>query len=454
MNSDKNKYCSNKTLLDIVNNIYKKNSNCGGWECVTDKYNNRQAKDRYDYLNNSNKYVNEDNLIEFMGSTRKIFIDYIVKEVINKIDNSKYKKFLKNNNLRDVILMNAFGSVNPTSDYDVTFAGPGIYYIVSCLLKQFKNSMKIDKSIITTMSKMFDSNFYVCPDLILFNSNKILLTDINIKLFLVNMKKNHYVPVPCEDRHFNLEIEYLKKKRDSHESLSDEVIEKKYSKLLELSEDMDDELYKMNGKNKILKNDMSFIEHILKMNSISIEAYYTLSSILVVVYGIQAKRDKDLEFILKKENYIIAGVENIIDLVHHQSSSFKEGNYENNNNLAIKVSKYIQRIFFCLNKVMDDTEKIKKYQKLLDKVVHYRSNSNSLTDEEKISYIKQGGFIDKFINMFNLDKQLTFDNMPDIFKLLTNDYKEADIFNIVRKKKRKNSHKIKNKKYTRRNRNK
>lgn len=178
--------CSKKNLYDIIKNIYDDINNSGGWTYVTNIYNEHSAKDRNHYLKEKDLNVNEHNLIEFMGSTRKIYIDYIIKSVINILDKKNiYKKFIDGKLLSDSIVINAYGSTNPTSDYDLTLAGPGIPYIIKCLLEQFK----INKEW-TNISIMFDSNFYICPGIVINNTNYHLIKKININLFCIDQKNN------------------------------------------------------------------------------------------------------------------------------------------------------------------------------------------------------------------------------------------------------------------------
>ena len=417
--------CPSETMIQVVNNLYKDLYSSGGWNYVTSIYNKRSAKDRNNYMKRENINVKEENLIQFMGATRKVYIDYIIKKVVNNLQDSyhinDYSEFLSQRNLVDVVQSNAFGSTNPTSDYDLTFAGPGVHHIIKCLLQQFEdpiftNSRKL------SLSEMFDSNFYIAPDLILLE-NKNKLDSIGVKLFLVNPETNHYVPVPSTENHFKREHKQLAKKISTHETLTHRTITRKYRNLIALNEALDNELYKNEGSHKhILKHSDMFIAHLLKMCESSIEAYYALSTILIVVYGMQAKKMDQLLPLLQKEHFVMAGLENIIDLVKHQSESFVSDNAIENKNLALKVSKYVQRVIYCLDNLVKyderiDKDKLSDLKTLTDEIVYYRSNISSMGSAENERYQAK---LNVFMDTFGLHKKLTYKTLHPLFFMLDN----------------------------------
>jgi hypothetical protein len=117
------------------------------------------------------------------------------------------------------------------------------------------------------------------------------------------------------------------------------------------------------------------------------------------VYGIQGKKIKELkEQGLQHKSFLIACLENIADLVHHWN-----GSTTRDKNLAIKVSKYIYRILFCLREYLQlnlnkedplGKDKTKELFTLSQKVLDYRFGKVKLTDEEINQFITRFGLTD------------------------------------------------------------
>jgi hypothetical protein len=421
--------CGKESIMEVVQNIILQSLE-GGWETLSSRYLSgvREAKESTNYIFDDELLANEKNTIEFIGSLRKVFIDYIIKNVITKLDDEKYRysNLLEDGkyDIKKLVRVNAFGSTNLTSDYDLTIAGPGVYLILRCLLEQFQNLYTLEgfrSSVKITTAQLFDSNFYVVPDLVLTSHNKTLLDDIGVTLYSTNPSKNMYIQIPSGRNQFAIELESIRQKLLHDEDMDTNTITKKYQTLMDMAENLDIELYSNNTGNvkNILKTPESLLSYTLEMCRSSIEAYYGLSTILVVVYGLQAKKMSELmdKNILKKEHFIIAGVENTIDLVKHQSNSYKEGEDVKNTNLAIKVSKYIQRILTCVKKVQDDAPdgELDKAIELTNKILYYRSNSGKMTQEERISYQT---YIKEFMSYFSLDKRLVFNKIHPLFRRL------------------------------------
>lgn len=413
--SDINIKCSNNNLFNIIKNIYEDTNKSGGWSYISNHFNEHSAKDRTHYLQNNLLDVNEKHLIEFMGSTRKVYIDYIIKEVINSLQKKNiYKNFADGLLLSDIIITAIYGSSNPTSDYDVTLAGPGIPYIVNCLLQQFK----INKEW-SNISVMFDSNFYICPGLLINNKNSHLIKNLNINLFCIDKKKNYYIPLPTTNDEIKLEIEALKKKMNNNHVLNLSGIDNSYKKLIKKGIMLDNELYRNINSNKlILNSSTNLFKHLLDMCSLSIEAYHAISTIIIIVFGFQGNKISEKEYMnFKFENYIISAVENIIDLVHHHANAYDNKHPKKNFNLAIKVSKYIHRVLNCIEKAnkLSNKNVIEIDKNIIisvNKVVEYRNNIEKL-DIKDYNY-----HINFMINKFNLNKKLTFSSLNPLFKKL------------------------------------
>lgn len=195
-------------------------------------------------------------------------------------------------------------------------------------------------------------------------------------------------------------------------------IDNKYKKLIKLGIMLDDELYRNIDAKKILNNSKNFFKHMLQMNASSIEAYHTFSTIIIIVFGFQGKKITENNYMnFKVENFIIAAVENIIDLVHHQSQNYNNKYPIKNRNLAIKLSKYIDRVLKCVEKANKVSKKnIFKIDKNdiinVNKVILYRNNS------EKLNIKDYNNSINYVIDKFNLNKKMTFSSINPLFKKL------------------------------------
>jgi len=424
--------CPNVDIYNLDKELFQNIDKIGGWEKLTKIY-NKEAKDKKNYLE-SDTNLQVKNFLEYMGALRKIIIDVIVKKTTDRMSKdkkhkSKYKSFLKNNKFNKYIIASALGSTNLTSDYDITFGGPGSYLLIKCIIENF-NKIKLKK--MPTMTQIFDSNFYLMPDLVITKNNMNRFKNKNINLFQVN--GTHMIPVPNSKDITSLELLKLKNKKDDNRKLTSNNLKKRYNKLLKLGEEMDVFLYQDNFKNSSIKNKLDFFNKIMEIKETEIEAYFCLSTVLTVVYGIQSKKIDDLEKILIPDNFLVGAIENIIDLYKHHSHSFVN-NQEKIRNLSIKVSKYIYRIFFNLDYYLKKgdsktRQKCKQYfkkkninyeelKKLTNEILFFRKNSDNFSPEERGKYIQK---IDKFIKVFKLNKPLKFGKQHEIFDL----FKELD----------------------------
>jgi hypothetical protein len=417
--------CAKVDIYNIDTELMVYLEKMGGWKFLTKKY-NKEAKDRRNYIKTNE--IQYRTYLEFMGAFRKIIIEIIVKKTIDKMSRDvkkKYKSFVKNGDFKQYIMSSACGSTNATSDYDVTFAGPGSYLLVKCIIDNFKN-INLQKK--QTMSNMFDSNFYLIPDLIVNKNNINRFKKHNIDLFKVD--GSHMIPLPNNKHIINLEFNQLKRKKNDNRKLTNVNISKRYEQLIKLGGELDAFVYQDNYENSTIKNNMDFWKKILQMKEVAIEAYYCLSTVSLVVHGIQAKKINQLEKVLIADNFLISAAENMIDLYKHHRHSF---NKNNNRNLAVKLSKYVKRIFFSLDYYLkkcpiSNKKKCMQYfkrnninyieiKKLTDEIMHYRKNVDTFSVSETNAFIPT---IDKFINTFKFNKPLTFgkNKIFDIFAVL------------------------------------
>jgi len=404
----------------ILNTIHK----IGGWDALTNLY-LKDAKDKKKYISKTN--LNVELLLKYINVYRMLIIDVIIKSSIDNMNSNvslrkKYSNFLGKDGFEKHLVSIALGSTNPTSDYDLNLGGPGCNIILSNLINKFK---KISKS---GMAYMFDSNFYV-TNIVVTNKNKKRLTDIGINIF--NIKDNKLdITVNHSKDVIELEFLYLQKKRkEINAHLTSRQIDNKYKKLIKLTKRFDMFLYKNNYKKAKINSLLDFYKLRTEMKYNSIESYYCSSTENIIVWGIQSGNLNKMMKYLTADNFLISTVENMIDLYKHHGNSKKV-----NKDLVIKVSKYIYRIFFCLNyylikssdvvrKNFDDYLKktnninFSNLKKLIDEIIYLRSNIETF-DKKKLDYYMNKLKI--FTDIFKLNTPLNFNKYNPIFNYFNN----------------------------------
>jgi len=340
-------------------------------------------------------------LLEYLGSYRKLIIEIIIKYASKGIKDS-----YEGESKEAPIIADAFGSTNITSDYDLTLSGPGTYKIVQMIHNFWKKN-----SPNTNMTTSFDSNFYLVPNMVLKKKDNPL-TKLGVKLMDTKSDKINpesqwakYIPVPDDFIILELEKKALKEKlNDNFKPDNIQKVDKKYRDLFKDAEILDKHLYIENNDSVIKFNNkkneqakLAFFRHIMKMMKNSIEGYYCLSTILAIVYGIQAGKEKEIEKEFKdyKKGWLIAAIENLIDLYKHLKGKHKtseaaekeqldDGDGHNDGlgpNILLKISKYIYRIYFCLDKYFPNNATIQEYKKKAKALVDKRSSSDTTFKE-------------------------------------------------------------------------
>jgi hypothetical protein len=374
------------------------------WDDLVSKY-KKNSKERI-LIGDTLQTTNE-RLLEFIGAYRKMIIDYLFTYKLNEVSNEEatrkppqYSTFLNGKRLKDAIDMKSLGSNTITSDYDITLVGPAIPYIISHIVSQI--TILLDKPSAT----LFDTNLYGDHAFRMTKSYESLIQNRikGLSFYAPFGKTDEFytiVPIPNTiillDKEWKIVNEKLHKKQ---ESLSPEFIIKQYDKIVEDGMILDTIFYK-NDEFLPKKGDDNYkylqIEHfwdlITGICRNSIESYHTISTILVVVYGIQANKIKELLGVLDARSFLIACIENIADLKHHWNDSDKT------DVVAVKVSKYLQRILFCIYhyQTMTTTQTIfsdddlREYQEILERIIHIRNKPSSSEgfDEEERKRIKE-----------------------------------------------------------------
>ena len=127
-----------------------------------------------------------------------------------------------------------------------------------------------------------------------------------------------------------------------------------------------------------LKNNNSYEKNLFFYSNIpnyfSSEAYYTSSTFYSVVIKQQMNINIDIKRPLKIKNYIyiISAIENLGDMIYHIKKDSKKYNINKNTNIInsikiilIKYSKYLIRIYTCLNLIND------KYNNIINNINKY-----------------------------------------------------------------------------------
>ena len=409
---------------------------------------------------NSLGHIKIKHILEFMGAYRKVLIDAVASETIKYIRSDDYNilGITGETSIGNCIVSSALGSTNITSDYDITFTGPGAWKIVNCLVNTFKKyvcgsllsnivppgAIINDNCDINTMSGTFDSNFYLMPDIVV--NSKIIekLKNINVTNFF---DLNHEFPdsikklglkriIPIPDKSVN-ELEYLKLKiKDPDPDIKDaEGINNRYNELVELAKQVDNFLYKEVSNDISSKGD--YFKKVMDIKRKELEAYYCVSTVLVVVFGMQggefkktAIQKEEEELLINKlssQNFLISAIENMIDVIKHHRHNFTEEVHQNpeaaklhkrqaelkivNNNVAKKFSKYFQRIYVSLY----NYHKKKKIEKefSFNKELELSNYIVSLRGKKLSDLLKITDYNSKFLEYkekFNLDEKLSYNS--------------------------------------------
>jgi hypothetical protein len=304
-------------------------------------------------------------VLEFLGAYRKLMIDYLLTKYIAKLSASRgakaYEAFLgRTTPLAEQVKFDALGSTNPTSDYDVTVSGPGVHCILARVLADFAAVSSAGKPAdddASTMSYMFDSNFYTGPDILVkrgerrFDGYTLFYPDGG-----AGSDFRVAVPVPTTAAVLDMERAYIMRKGAGGEATG-KSIKQRYDDMLAVSNRIDALAYKGDGASPIEQATLFRLLFDLKVTSI--EAYYGVSTVLVVVYGMQAKKLDALRGFLGPRNYQNACLENLFDFTAHwneyvRHSASRDGTSRTaatDKLLLIKLSKYLQRMLVCLGEI-------------------------------------------------------------------------------------------------------
>jgi hypothetical protein len=320
--------------------------------------------------------------LEFLGAYRKIMIAYLFAQYVKALDGSRraqsaYKRFLGSTKFSECIRFAALGSTNATSDYDVTLCGPGAPCILSHIVSACRDLAQ------ETTSFLFDSNFYIGPDILVKRDDKNKNKFAGITLYFPESTSTTYnvaVPVPDKDI-FALERKCILEKLDQAD---DRTIVEKYDRLVQLGKELDKMVY--SSKKNV--NKLALFTLLFDIKKTSIEAYYGVSTVLVVVHGMQSNKLAEVAKKLQKENFQNACLENVIDFTAHwnEYASDQKRNADEDQRVFIKLSKYILRVLVCLEH-LDTRISALRHKQEIERIV---ANRAAVKVEENVHLAKYG----------------------------------------------------------------
>ena len=328
--------------------------------------------------------------LEFLGAYRKLMIDHLISRYVAKMQASEraraaYAEFLGGATFASVIVATALGSTNTTSDYDLTLCGPGVPCILHYVTRAFRALAD------TTMAFAFDSNFYTGPDILVRRGDE-RYAKAGVTMFFPNGEAGAFnVAVPVPDAHvFRSEREYILRKREPHAPESTAQIAEKYEKLVKVSRRLDRIAYRNGALTKHRLFDAMF-----RTKLVSVEAYHGVSTVLVVVYGMQAKMMGALRPLLTEQNFENACLENIFDFVAHwtqYTGAVPTRAREADVAMFVKLSKYVQRVLVCLDEIArlrsdDRVRSMLALKPQIDRIVESRARG---TTDERVDLAAYG----------------------------------------------------------------
>ena len=401
----------------------------------------------------TNKY--KDNL-KLYGDFREFLVNTVFKEIKNK-----QKNLTKNHS------MIATGSKNISSDYDVTLLGENTNYIMNEMKKRIEQIFKEcdcpydkkDNCYPCQLPWIFDTNLYngsasfnsvppkvfsylqVEKDYIIYKEsnnffNKQLIWGFLklVKGFKLFKKANVQTKLNYKENFklFFLEGKALYKKLNQYFCDANQIGENKqfsnqYKSLIKYSKKLDNYVYKNKGNTSVnhIEDYTYSVSGLMSFTKwLSLEAYYSLYTIIHVVLEMQRKIDlnKMKYYVEKKETkidiinfkrnmYLISSIENFGDFMIHTYS--KKIDYIS----FVKNSKYLNRIYNAFyNYSLISIDKIPKNKK---KIIEIKHNQYQKVVEYRKDPIKYKKNILKIFNA-KINKNFIFKEFLFIYNFLNN----------------------------------
>lgn len=315
-------------------------------------------------------------ILEFLGAYRKLIVDHLITGYIETVQASQtarkdYAGFMGDARFEDVIRFAALGSTHATSDYDVTLCGPGAPCVVQHITRAFADLTG------ETMAFALDSNFYIGPDVLTKKGYTSRYTERGIKLFYPygeNGRYNVALPVPDDAAIIDTERAYITQKLTPTHVQGSASIMSQYAQLVAHGKELDAFAY-MDSHTGRIQTRRDFFELMFNINRVSMEAYYGISSVLVVVYGMQSKMMDTVREVLPERCFENACLENALDFTNHWNQYAESSDRTGASDLTgasdqvmfVKLSKYIVRVLTCIDEIKRKTHdpgKLKVLHKL------------------------------------------------------------------------------------------
>jgi hypothetical protein len=406
-----------KNASHIISNSELKQYLSLGWQNLTKMYfDNKHCPKKDKICTNKNKKSVSQLII--LGAIRQL--------IINELFNCA-KKNLKLSDSKDTIVN--FGSSNITSDYDVTILGKNSAAILDEMITEFKRYAN------QTLDSALDSNIYTIgyfgkhgfnrniPGVLEIYTDDNKETDIvalqsptkkakNIEMIFAMLKIYEADPdilkSMINERTYNIVVETsqnLNKSIGNITENSSKYYHAKYDRLNVITQLLFNK-YLYSTKKKFTDSMMNHIFSLINKGSwASYEAYYTLSSVNVVVLEIQGEHKfrQNGRFVkLDRINYKCAAMENFGDFVKKIKTkiSSKATEQELKTNL-LKFSKYLYRIWYCLYKLKPKYHY--KYVSVKNNMYTHVSKANTDMVKWEIIFSHKGS-----VNYTNLMKYIDY----------------------------------------------
>jgi hypothetical protein len=304
-------------------------------------------------------------MLEFLGAYRKLMVDHLITGYIETMQAShackEYAGFMGDARFEDVVRFTSLGSTHATSDYDVTLCGPGAPCVVEHITTSFADLTG------ETMSFAMDSNFYIGPDILTKKGHTSRYAGMGIQLFYPYGETGRYnvaVPVPDEAAIIDNERAYISQKRTPIHIQGRAAIMRQYTQLVAHGKELDAFAYTNNHDRIRTRHD--FFELMFTMNRVSMEAYYGISSVLVVVYGMQGRMMAKVREVLCERCFENACLENALDFANHWNQYTESGDRTGASDQAmfVKLSKYMVRVLTCIDEIKRKTHDAGKLRAL------------------------------------------------------------------------------------------
>ena len=365
-----------------------------GWERLVSIFDrNRRSKKKC-----NDTYINH-HALDRLGKWRI----YIIDELFN------YYNVYKDT------LYKAYGSTNIVSDYDITLIGVNAPEIMKNMFMQFLNTYKntlfhsLDANIysatvysstnINKSNRIYKINKELAVIVPLYADQTLLYSFSLIKLLEINIHK--MIPDKYNLKHMlvrasrlqiglntilNNECKKIQRENKTYPANKVHIIAK-YNLQYKYAVKLYNILYN-NG------NMHNLIYYACITTYFSVEAYYTPSTLNVVVQEIQAKHDIPLKYY----DYICAAIENLGDMINHMLHDYEKQKISNKY-LVLKYSKYIYRIYYSLGKALNDTALEKKAKKIRENIIPYRGTTIDNIDYSLVDYNNDilPAYLDKFV---------------------------------------------------------